>query len=526
MQKSIFVRYFTTIACILLVCLVFMSSILLVFTKQQWKNEKDSLLSTNVHTISEFSSETLSSGLNFREELGSTVAVIGKIIGADIFIVDSNGRVILCTDNDAHCRHRQNTLDSKIMQKALASDATFSGRLSGVYETACYTVTTPIMYHGNAVGAVFASTPLSGANVAVVQMLKILLVCSLFVLLVAFAVVYIISSQMTRPLRQMALAAKQMENGVFVQIPAVKRRDEIGLLVEAFNRMSHSLSQLEDMRRSFISSVSHELKTPMTTISGFVDGMLDGTIKNEDYPKYLHIVSDETKRLSRLVNSMLQLSRLENDSVKLNYSSFNVSELLLRIMLSFESKIEAKQIDIRGLEDTGKVMLYADSDLMYQVLYNLVENAIKFTPEQGYIYIRVEEDRGFVRIAIENSGEGLNSVELSRVFERFYKTDRSRSQDKTGMGFGLYIVKMIVGLHKGQINAESVVNEYTRFTVVLPNDAQTPIKIAEETQPADKRFKNYSPKKQPNDDNVYDVSISDISDITNDGKGDSSDGRL
>ena len=311
-----------------------------------------------------------------------------------------------------------------------------------------------------------------------------------------------------------------------MQIPAVKRRDEIGLLVEAFNRMSHSLSQLEDMRRSFISSVSHELKTPMTTISGFVDGMLDGTIKNEDYPKYLQIVSDETKRLSRLVNSMLQLSRLENDSVKLNYSSFNVSELLLRIMLSFESKIEAKQIDIRGLEDTGKVMLYADSDLMYQVLYNLVENAIKFTPEQGYIYIRVEEDRGFVRIAIENSGEGLNSVELSRVFERFYKTDRSRSQDKTGMGFGLYIVKMIVGLHKGQINAESVVNEYTRFTVVLPNDAQTPIEIAEETQNGDKRFKNYSPKKQPNDDNVYDVSISDISDITNDGKGDSSDGRL
>lgn len=517
MQKSIFVRYFATIACILLACLVIMSSILLVFTKQQWKSEKDSLLSANVHTISEFSSDTLSSGLNFREELGSTVAVIGKIISADIFIVDSRGNVILCTDNDANCRHRQNALDSKVMQRALINDATFSGNLCGVYETACYTVTTPIMYHGSAVGAVFASTPLSGASVAVAQMLKILLICSLFVLLIAFAVVYIISSQMTRPLRQMAQAAKQMENGVFVQIPSVRRRDEIGLLVEAFNRMSHSLSQLEEMRRSFISSVSHELKTPMTTISGFIDGMLDGTIGKDDYPKYMQIVSDETKRLSRLVNSMLQLSRLENDSVKLNYSSFNVSELLLRIMLSFESKIEAKHIDIRGLEDTGKVMLCADCDLMYQVLYNLVENAIKFTPEQGYIFIKIEEERGAVRISIKNSGEGLNSVELSRVFERFYKTDRSRSRDKTGMGFGLYIVKMIVGLHKGQINAESVVNEYTRFTVVLPNDAQTPIEIAKDAEPSDKRFKNHS-QKQQSDGDVYEVSVSDIND---DGKGDS-----
>ena len=522
MQKSIFVRYFATIACILLVCLIFMSGILLVSARRQWQNEKDSLLSTNVHTISEFSSDTLSSGLNFREELGSTVAVIGKIISADIFIVDSHGGVILCADNEANCRHRQNALDDKVMQKALAADATFSGSLSGVYETACYTVSTPIMYHGSAVGAVFASTPLSGANVAVVQMLKILLVCSLLVLLLAFAVVYVISSQMTRPLRQMAQAAKQMENGVFVQIPSVRRRDEIGMLVEAFNRMSHSLSQLEDMRRSFISSVSHELKTPMTTISGFIDGMLDGTIKEEDYPKYMQIVSTETKRLSRLVNSMLQLSRLENDSVKLNYSSFNVSEQLLRIMLSFESKIEAKQIEIRGLEDTQKTMLYADCDLMYQVLYNLVENAIKFTPEQGYIYIKVSEDRGFVTVSIENSGEGLNSVELSRVFERFYKTDRSRSNDKTGMGFGLYIVKMIVGLHKGQINAESVVNEYTRFTVVLPNDAQTPIEIAKDLEQSDKRFKNHSQRRR-DDGNVYDVTDAEI---TNDGKGDSSDGRL
>lgn len=473
MRKSIFFKYFAITACSLLVCFIILGSVLLIFTNDQWQTDKDQLLSKNVHTVSDFSSSVILSGLDFRGEVSDTVDVIGQIISADIYIVDSNGACVVCSDKTADCGHKMTTIPNKILQKALTQDSNYIGTMGEIYEKPEYTVSTPIIVNNKSVGAVFASTPMAGAAVAVKQMLRLLLVCSLVILLIAFLAVYVISSQMTRPLRQLAAAARKMENGEFVQIPQSKSKDEVGLLVEAFNRMSRSLSQLEGMRRSFISSVSHELKTPMTTMSGFVDGMLDGTIQKEDYPKYLEIVSDETKRLSRLVNSMLQLSRLENENITMNFSSFNVSDLLVRIMLSFENKIEEKCIDIRGLEDTRKIMLYADSDLMYQVLYNLVENAIKFTPENGYIFVQVKETSNKeVEIVIQNSGEGLNSEQLSRVFEKFYKTDRSRSNDKTGMGFGLYIVKTIVGLHHGQILAESVLNNYTRFTVKLPNDMQ------------------------------------------------------
>lgn len=531
MRKSIFAKYFSITACVLLACFVVLGGILLKFTKNQWIDDKQQLLSANVKTIAEYTNSSLTAGEN-SQTLRNWVQLISNIISADIYITDSEGQIILCGDeNMAECRHSGKKLDSGIIKKAVSGEASFTNNMSGLYKKDCYTVSSPIYYKSSVIGAVFASVPVSGSSLAVSKMFNVMLICSILILLAAFVIIYLLSLQTTKPLRQMAAAAKQMENGEFVQIPEPKRKDEIAMLVEAFNRMSQSLSQLEGMRRSFISSVSHELKTPMTTISGFVDGMLDGTIKKEDYPKYLQIVSDETKRLSRLVNSMLQLSRLENDSVQLNYSSFNVSDLLVRILLSFENKIDEKKLDIRGLEDTQKTMLHADRDLIYQVLYNLVENAIKFTPNEGYIYVRIEEDKiGTVKISIENSGEGLNSMELSRVFERFYKTDRSRSNDKTGMGFGLYIVKMIVGLHGGQINAESVLNEYTRFTVTLPNEAQIPADIVPDTSKSDKRFRMSHDKKENGANGDISENTNEINstngEINNQSKGDSDNERI
>ena len=207
----------------------------------------------------------------------------------------------------------------------------------------------------------------------------------------------------------------------------------------------------------------------MTTISGFIDGILDGTIPQSDQGKYLKIVSDETKRLSRLVNSMLQLSKFESEQMKLNVTSFNMTDMLLQILFSFENRIENKNIDIRGLDDIDTVFLSADSDLIYQVMYNLIENAVKFTPENGYIEFKINLQKDKMHLYIKNSGDGMTEQELGRIFERFYKSDRSRSEDKSGMGFGLYIVKLILKLHGGNIIASSVLGEYTCFEVNLPN---------------------------------------------------------
>ena len=189
---------------------------------------------------------------------------------------------------------------------------------------------------------------------------------------------------MVRPLREMSVAAKKFGQGDFTSRIEVTSDDEIGQLAMALNNMAQSLSQLESMRRSFVANVSHELKTPMTSIGGFIDGILDGTIPRSEEKKYLRIVSEEVQRLSRLVRSMLNLSRIEAGELKLNRQQLNIVDTICQTLFTFEQSIEQKRLDIRGL-DVGKVMVDADADLIHQVVYNLIENAVKFVSEDGYL---------------------------------------------------------------------------------------------------------------------------------------------
>ena len=227
--------------------------------------------------------------------------------------------------------------------------------------------------------------------------------------------------------------------------------------------MADSLAQQETVRRSFIANVSHELKTPMTSIAGFVDGILDGTIPPEKERHYLTIVSDEVKRLSRLVRSMLNIAKIEAGEMTLKPTVFDINEVVLSSIFTFEQTIETKQLDIRGL-DAGKIMVEADEDLIHQVVYNLLENAVKFVNVGGYVEVSYTVDPKRTYINIKNSGEGIPKDEISKVFDRFYKTDRSRSIDKTGVGLGLHIVRSIVNLHQGEVIVRSVEGEFCEFS--------------------------------------------------------------
>ena len=236
--------------------------------------------------------------------------------------------------------------------------------------------------------------------------------------------------------------------------------------------MAVSLSSVEGMRRSFVANVSHELKTPMTTIAGFIDGILDGTIPDEKRNYYLKIVSDEVKRLSRLVKSMLDLSRIDNGQLRLNPVRFDLTEVACNTLLSFEQRIEQKNIRITDLEDCRREEVNADYDLIGQVVYNLLDNAVKFTNEGGSISLRVYREPGRVVCAVRNTGMGLPAREMPHIFERLYKTDKSRGLDKNGVGLGLYIVKTVINLHHGEIKVSSVEGEYCEFSFWLPDAAE------------------------------------------------------
>jgi signal transduction histidine kinase len=273
---------------------------------------------------------------------------------------------------------------------------------------------------------------------------------------------------MANPLRQMSMAAKQFAIGDFSYRVKVNGTDELADLGRAFNEMANALDSLESSRRSFVSNVSHELRTPMTSIGGFIDGILDGTIPKEKENYYLNIVSGEIRRLSRLVVAMLNMSKIESGNFEMKPSSYDLSDQIIHILLTFEQKIEEKKIEILGLEDLKPTYITADTDMIYQVVYNIFDNAVKFTNESGYIKVEMFETTDNVEVRIKNSGIGINSDELSKVFERFYKVDKSRSLDAKGAGLGLYIVKMMVEMHGGKIYAKSEDESSAEFIFTLP----------------------------------------------------------
>ncbi|MDR1928316.1 MAG: HAMP domain-containing histidine kinase, partial [Oscillospiraceae bacterium] len=332
---------------------------------------------------------------------------------------------------------------------------------------------------GVASGFVMAVQPVSdGLFQNLGGIMRLFLLSALVVLALTFVVVYYISYRLVRPVQDMVRATKQYARGDFSYRVKTKGEDELGNLATAFNNMAISLATLESSRRSFVANVSHELKTPMTTIGGFIDGMLDGTIPKEEHKRYLEVVSVEVKRLSRLVTGMLNLSKIEAGELQLNPAEFDINELLFHTVLSFERLINQKQIELIGLEHLESITLKGDRDMLFQVFYNLIDNAVKFTPPgeriEFYVQIhRTEKQEGqkpgrLFCFGLRNTGVGVASEELSRIFERFYKTDRSRSYDVKGAGLGLYLAKTIVEMHGGKIKADSDGASYTEFAVLLP----------------------------------------------------------
>ena len=298
-------------------------------------------------------------------------------------------------------------------------------------------------------------------------MKRTILLASAWILLAALVTIYIISQRIIDPLKKLSQAAKSFACGNFGERVYVSGQDEVAELAEAFNNMAAVLEKNEENRNTFLGNVSHDLRTPMTVIAGFVDGIRDGTIPPEKHDYYLEVISTEVRRLSRLVNTLLEISRMQSGERKLNITHFNVSEKARQVLLSFEKKIDDKKLNIE-FNNEEDVSVSADMDAVHQVLYNLMDNAVKFTPENGLITVEIEKKEKKAWIRIRNTGEGIPKDELPNIFDRFYKSDRSRGLDKTGTGLGLYIVKTNVNMHGEQITCKSKENEFTEFEFSLP----------------------------------------------------------
>ena len=317
------------------------------------------------------------------------------------------------------------------------------------------------------IGAAVAMRTLPHVRYIRNHIIMIIMSAQLIAWMLAFVVSGIFARRITKPIKKMQAAAKNIAKGNYKERIPITSEDEIGQLATSFNEMTESLSQLEKMRSSFISDVSHELRTPMTIISGFVEGILDGTIPEEKRKQYLDIVLSEIKRLSRLVSELLESSRLEQGKVVLRKENIDINRLVAESAISYENAVAGRNIEVNLELDGHECIAYADKDSIKRVLINLIDNAIKFTPDGGRISLKTETIDKKVTVFVENSGEGIAPEELKHIWERFYKTDKSRSMDKRGVGLGLYIVKTIITHHGGEIRAESEQGKYARFIFTL-----------------------------------------------------------
>lgn len=459
---------------------------------------------------------TYSISENYADNLRTAIIVIGESIQSDVFVVSAQGEVLICSedtqvpkaantapvqstegnetegDEEAQmpditpdtaeaaeepkadtCCHRGKLPMKLIEDAAKSAEYRTTGDLSGIYSDDHFIVGIPVMakneYNEDEIVAfVFAASSAKSVKSFRGDVVRLVVIVVIAAAMISLIAVYMITYQQVKPLRQMANTVARFASGDYGARVRYRSGDEVGQLAQAFNEMAEAIAASEKMHRSFIANVSHELKTPMQTISGFIDGILDGTIPADRQSQYLRIVSTETKRLARLVRSMLALSRIDSGEMKLNISRFDITNTVFTALLSFEQKIEEKRIEIMGMEELHPMHIKADQDLIHQVVYNLLENAVKFTNEEGYIKIRIRQRANDIYVSICNSGMGIPSTDINHIFDRFYKTDKSRSQDKTGVGLGLYIVKTIITLHGGKIEAKSREGSYCEFEFHLP----------------------------------------------------------
>ncbi len=331
------------------------------------------------------------------------------------------------------------------------------------------TLVTPIEDEtGNRVAALFLHTDMSHVNASIRQVwMDVVLYCCVAVILAMFAVSYI-TGKMAKPIVGMNSIVRRFSKGEFDLRAEVNGTDEVAQLAQSFNVMANELNALEGARRSFVANVSHELRSPLTSMRGFLEAMQDGTIPPEEHGKYLDIVVSENKRMIKMVNGLLDLARIESGEYAVKRGNIDINELIARTLITFEARIDTKKINV-DLELGGeRLFVEADADQIAHVLRNLIDNAIKFTDEGGRISLKTTAEKRLVKVFITDSGTGIAKEDIPHLFDRFYKAEKAHTPcNDSGTGLGLSIVKRIVDQHGQTISVTSELGRGTTFCFTL-----------------------------------------------------------
>ena len=471
-MKSIYLRNFAATATMVALCFLIVAVAFVGIGRSFVLNEYQDSMENSADEIAR-----VASAIGERDGLTSwalsmNLSSVSNSTGNHIFLADPEGLIVSCSDRTALCEHIGRQLPAIVLGQ-LQSTGRFEQitNLEGLYPKERFVVAKAIVgSDGGTKGYVFVTNGIDNILGAWSAFLGVgaLVITAVFIAAMAMSLFY--SKRMARPLDEIAAASRKFARGDFsVRVKQEEDpTDEMGALIDSFNKMADSLESAEARRSEFIANISHELRTPMTTIAGFADGILDGTIPKEDEEKYLRSIRDETRRLSRLVRDMLDVSQMRAHAADpTRRESFDLTELILQTLLSFESRATKKRLDVDPQLPDNHIMVYADKDAITQVIYNLLDNAVKFAAPGSCITLRLYKEGGKAYVSVKDRGETIPAEDLPFIFDRFHKSDRSRSLDKDGVGLGLYLVKAIINSHDEDIAVKSA-DGMTEFVFTLP----------------------------------------------------------
>ena len=459
-MRSYYFKNFITMAALVLLSFLILSASFVLVGRNYALRERRETIESNVIELSRLASAYAQDGSLDDWSFRITLSTLARSTGNLCFVSDCDGRIVTCSDITLNCGHVGQQLPDAVLS-SLREKNYFSGLCvleGGADRDNSYVAALPVVSQtGEAIAYVYAVSSVSGVVEAWRSILSSFLLMSLIIMAAALILGFISAKVRAKPINEMADAAVKFAHGDFsARVTEDERDDEIGALAASFNQMAESLEQSEKRRADFIANVAHELKTPMTTISGFADGILDGTIPKDKMEPYLETISSETKRLNRLVRSMLELSRIQSGSLsELRAKSFDAAELLAQTLILFESKINEKHLEVDAQLPEDPMLVCGDRDAINQVMYNLLENAVKFSDPGSELGVSLFKQGGKAYVSVRNHGPTIPADELPLIFDRFHKADKSRSADRDGYGLGLYIVKTILGNHGEDIAVTS-----------------------------------------------------------------------
>ena len=492
--KTSFSKYITAFVIIILVSFIMLSGIITSIIKNkltQDKEEKVALVAEKFAAqIEDDKTEDVGIYVSSGQCSDAVMLLVNFDTQVDVMVADPDGKIILTTLGSSTVREdgsKEPEFDlgrgfgvvpfNMLTRVEGSSDAVFvhNGTMSGLLSEESVVYVNDIVTAGKLRGYVITVSSTVRENDLMEISRNAVFNSSIWVMLAAVIAAYFITERIVRPMRAMTDASKSFAKGDFSARVVVTGKDEVSELGRAFNNMAESLDNLEKMRNSFLANVSHDLRTPMTTISGFIDGITSGAIPPEKHEYYLNVIQAEVHRLSRLVSEILDVSRLESGERKFNPVDFDIAEMARIILISFEQKIDAKRLDVSFETDDDAVFAVGDKDAIYQVLYNLCHNAIKFSRDGGKFAISITRtEHKKIRISVFDEGQAIEKDDIKLVFDRFYKTDKSRGLDKMGVGLGLYISKTIIEAHGEQIWAESNGVDNCEFIFTLKEGENAP----------------------------------------------------